>query len=241
VHIYNAETARHYDAYRPPLHQIILQRALGERHFDHGLDVGCGTGSSSVAISGFCNRVTAIDPSDQMLRRANRHPSISYSVFDGSHIPGESSRFEIITFAGSLFYTDRMQMLGEVCRVAKSRGQVLIYDFNILLDDVLEYLGIAERASDSYRHNINFNELKSRCLQRIKGGKSLVTFQLTIEELAHLVLADEWYFHQLGQMFNGYLHAQLVRPLSAFRPGNEIECWAQTYFTLYEVKSHQNE
>lgn len=55
---YNLVTARHYAAYRPPLHASIL--ALGLRDdelFREALDVGCGTGSSTHALGRWCDRV----------------------------------------------------------------------------------------------------------------------------------------------------------------------------------------
>ena len=71
---YNESVASHYSAYRPPLHQLILQRAeLGTATFPIGLDVGCGTGRSSVALADFCEQVFAIDPSQPMLDAATPH------------------------------------------------------------------------------------------------------------------------------------------------------------------------
>ena len=49
---YDSFTAMHYAAYRPPLHEVILDKTI-EGKFDLGLDVGCGTGTSSIALASF--------------------------------------------------------------------------------------------------------------------------------------------------------------------------------------------
>src|ERR1044071_950921 len=76
---YDEVAAAHYAAYRPPLHRIILDRVLsGGEWFSLGLDVGCGTGYSAVALAGHCTRVYAIDPSSSMLANAAANESVIY-------------------------------------------------------------------------------------------------------------------------------------------------------------------
>ena len=71
---YTETVAAHYAAYRPPLHPHILKRVLSNAGtFAVGLDIGCGTGRSSVALTPFCERVFAIDPSDSMLAETTNH------------------------------------------------------------------------------------------------------------------------------------------------------------------------
>ena len=68
---YDKITAFHYASYRPPLHSKILKRCLVDRFYDSGLDIGCGTGQSSIALSDFCNRVVGIDSSSEMISKGN--------------------------------------------------------------------------------------------------------------------------------------------------------------------------
>lgn len=60
--LYDRLTAIHYSANRPPLHLGILRQYLPDRQFATGLDIGCGTGHSSVALAAFYQRVIALDP-----------------------------------------------------------------------------------------------------------------------------------------------------------------------------------
>jgi SAM-dependent methyltransferase len=76
---YDSTAARHYAAFRPPLHGLILDRAIRPNEsFQVGLDVGCGTGYSAVALAKYCDRVFGLDPSRSMLDAAQRHPRITY-------------------------------------------------------------------------------------------------------------------------------------------------------------------
>ena len=66
---YSPAVAAHYAAYRPPLHARLLARVLGDRGpFDVGLDVGCGTGRSTVALAAHCARVYGVDDPFPALR-----------------------------------------------------------------------------------------------------------------------------------------------------------------------------
>jgi len=78
---YDRITAEHYAAYRPPLHQLILSKCLNEnQNFASGLDVGCGTGFSTIALSSFCKKVIGIDPATEMLVRAIDADNVSYAA-----------------------------------------------------------------------------------------------------------------------------------------------------------------
>ncbi|MEO9894623.1 methyltransferase domain-containing protein [Aurantibacter sp.] len=77
---YDTINAEHYAAYRPPLHQVILEKCLQKKTHNIGLDIGCGTGNSSIALAKFCNRVIGIDPSKSMLERALLHAIVSYQI-----------------------------------------------------------------------------------------------------------------------------------------------------------------
>jgi predicted TPR repeat methyltransferase len=87
--------AAHYDAYRPSLHDRILAPLLDDRGpFNVGVDVGCGTGRSAVALAAYRARVHGVDPSPAMLAQATTHDRITYreGVVDISASPGPRLR-----------------------------------------------------------------------------------------------------------------------------------------------------
>ncbi|WP_047049565.1 methyltransferase domain-containing protein [Vibrio mexicanus] len=68
--VYNNKISKHYAAYRPPVHKAILESIFPTEPFKHGLDIGCGTGVSTIALVPFCAQTTSVDPSQLMLEQA---------------------------------------------------------------------------------------------------------------------------------------------------------------------------
>ena len=123
---YDRDVAGHYAAYRPPLHQLILARALpDEQIFNDGLDVGCGTGRSSVALLEYCRHVFAVDSSREMLDAAI--PTTQSPIY---RVAARKCRFpnrgiDVITFAGSLGYADMDSTAKEVIRVCRADAWIV--------------------------------------------------------------------------------------------------------------------
>jgi ubiquinone/menaquinone biosynthesis C-methylase UbiE len=139
THQYNDQIAKHYAAFRPELHGLILRRLVRpSEHFQIGLDIGCGTGYSAVALTDHCERVFGLEPSQPMLDEATIHPSVSYVNGGGDDLSVLSKvQFDLISFAGSLFYAKTDQLKLELLRAMKPGGLVLVYDFQVLLEDLV--------------------------------------------------------------------------------------------------------
>lgn len=188
---YDTTAAGHYAAYRPPLHPVILERLVGSSEaFGSGLDVGCGTGISSVALARHCRSVTGIDPSTPMLERALAHPRVSYRTGTGSapgHLPG--SPFDVVAFAGSLSYTKSEALRRGLLGLCRDGAPWLVYDFEILLDPILEALGVVLRpgASD-YDHSLDLSDWEG--FETEIRGRDRVRLELRSTEMAHLLLSD---------------------------------------------------
>ncbi len=105
-HEYSNSIAKHYAAYRPALHKEILLRLIHpDECFRNGIDIGCGTGYSTIALAEYCDKVIGLDPNKAMLDQATKHPKISYvkGVGDDLKILGQD-QFDVVSFAGSLLY-----------------------------------------------------------------------------------------------------------------------------------------
>ncbi len=185
---YSPEQAKHYSSYRPPLHSSILEKCIGARKYSFGLDIGCGTGQSTLALKQYCERVFGIEPSRSMIEKAIDAPGVTYETYDGLLIPGQKEQFDIITFAGSLYYAKSHALLAEVQRVLTSGGHIVIYDFEVDFNPVFEQIG--KPPSEHYDHQVNlddshFSEFKE------KEEQYTLTFDASHEELAHLVLSSD--------------------------------------------------
>lgn len=199
---YDNAVARHYSAYRPPLHGPILARTIerGET-FSIGIDIGCGTGYSTVALADYCDRVFGVDPSESMLADAEEHPQVTYVCAKGDDLGGIPTRtVNIVTFAGSLYYTKTKELRQELNKLCSPGAAVIVYDFEVLLGKVLTDLGMDIPAVGSdYDHAMNILDWKEYPAIMLDTGH--LHLELSSEELGHVLLADSNRFAAFSEMF----------------------------------------
>jgi len=75
------------------------------------LDVGCGTGLSSLALFGLARQVVGTDASIDMLRRAHRASGVRYAAATGESLPFRDGAFDLIVACGSIDWIDRARFL----------------------------------------------------------------------------------------------------------------------------------
>jgi ubiquinone/menaquinone biosynthesis C-methylase UbiE len=213
---------------------MILEKALSsEESFGDGLDVGCGTGYSAVALAHHCLRVYGVEPSQSMLDRAMPHPKITYLKGTGGNIPLPDHSVDVVTFAGSLFYAKSGALIEEMKRVCRNRALVIPYDFEILLSEVLQQCGIGVTETDlHYDYTIDFSE--SAGFREIVAGRGQVSLEVTAAELAHITLSDSHYHRAFVEKYGvSDPFAALTSELEAIRKKHVLE--ANIYFSKYET------
>lgn len=232
---YDSAAARHYAAFRPPLHRLILDRVFRPHEsFQVGLDVGCGTGYSTVALAKYCARVFGLDPSRSMLDVARRHPKITYLQGSGdalSQLPVQL--FDVVTFAGSLVYAKTGRLRRELVRVCPPGGTIVAYDFRILLEEILARLGAGDHAvASDYDHRANLSdwaEFKADC-----SGTERLRLEVTGRQMAHVLLADSNGYDAVVRRFpSGDPFESLLGCLQNSRVPRHLE--AEIYFTKYRL------
>ena len=233
---YDNITAYHYSAYRPALHLPILESCLEGKYFEKGLDIGCGTGHSSIALANFCNEIVGLEPSSDMLTKTIFDKKVNYLHWEAKKLPFPNFYFEIVTLAGSWYYGQSQYLLDEITRVTRSGGKVLLYDFNIVLNEVLSVLNIPNTES-IYNHQVNFSKFQSNHLQEVEMKKSSMTFSITSQELAHLILSVKPYYLLLEQKWGK--QAVLSKTENTIQPylmstGSILSTYI--YSTLYQKK-----
>ena len=135
--LYNsARLATGYAFARPGVHPLVIERivahgTLAARSIGCALDVGCGAGRSTAALTGAARTIVGIEPAADMLahRRAVA-PGASFVLGRAEDLPFATASFDLVTAAGSLNYTDRDRSLGEIARVLAPGGVLAIYDFS---------------------------------------------------------------------------------------------------------------
>ena len=230
---YDAAAARHYAAYRPPLHGLILERALppGAR-YDVGVDVGCGAGASSHALAAHCESVWGVDPSPSMLARARPHGRVSYAPGTAEALPLPDRTADVVTFAGSLFYADAEAAAREVRRVGRPGAAVVVYDFDVLLSDAVRALGVdAAGVAADYDHSVNLSGRAGLAERSVVAERVVVG--VTADELAHVVLSDSGRLDRLVERFGEADPFRSVRDTLLGVGAGGVA--ADLYYAVYEV------
>jgi SAM-dependent methyltransferase len=121
---------------RPPVHRQIVARfaaseVLAGRVIRRALDVGCGAGLSTAALTPVARMIVGMDPARAMLAHHEAvAPGALFVVGRGEELPFATRSFDLVTAAGALNYTDRQRALAEIGRVLATAGVLAIYDFS---------------------------------------------------------------------------------------------------------------
>jgi SAM-dependent methyltransferase len=233
---YNQATAIHYAAYRPPFHAMILGRVLcDEDLFNQGLDVGCGTGYSAVALAKYCWHVYGVDPSPAMLAEARPHEKITYRPGTGAALPLADKSVDVVTFAGSLFYARSELLIKELKRVCRKQALVISYDFEVLVADAWRRCGLnPEKIESDYDFEIDFSD-RADFIELIRW-KEPVDIDLTATELAHILLSASDSYEAFVEKYNAAdPFPILVSQLERTKAPHSLK--AKIYFSKYRVKA----
>lgn len=122
-----------YASARPYLHPEVfahVRELLQPRaRFSRVLDVGCGTGLSSVALRERSDEVVGVDASKEMLRRATRAAGVRYVACEAESLPFGDRGFDLAVACGSIDWVDRSRFLPGVARVLTDGGWLVSLDF----------------------------------------------------------------------------------------------------------------
>lgn len=111
--------------YSVPRH---LAAALPNRHFDHVLDLGCGTGLMGAALRGRCTRLTGWDISEGMLAEA-----ATKGVYDDlarrdlNTLAPELAQYDLIVAADVFIYLGALEAIVAWAALALRPGGVLAF------------------------------------------------------------------------------------------------------------------
>jgi ubiquinone/menaquinone biosynthesis C-methylase UbiE len=127
--------ARHRPYYHPLIMNMVRKQLGLKNKCTNALDVGCGTGLSSIALKELAENVVGIDGSKEMIAVANGHrdETITYHHAPAEELPFDKGSFDLITVCGAINWIDRTRFFPEAKRVLKKKGWVILYD-NFITD-----------------------------------------------------------------------------------------------------------
>lgn len=129
-----ADYVKLYDQYRPQAPQAILQQTITYRQNiapELVLDLGCGTGTSTLGWSRFAKKVIGLEPSEEMLTIARSKvgkKEIEFLQGFGHDIPMQDASADIIACSQSFHWMEPKATLKEVSRVLKEGGVFVVFD-----------------------------------------------------------------------------------------------------------------
>ncbi len=124
--------AERYARSRPYFHPQVVRRVAQYLRLSEpvpvALDVACGTGLSSVALTEIAARVVGTDSSAAMLAQAPRDGRIEYVEAPAEDLTFVGGSFDLVTVASAFHWFDRARFLSEASRVLRAPGWLVVYD-----------------------------------------------------------------------------------------------------------------
>jgi len=128
----HSTAAERYARSRPYFHPLVVERIRSflrlERPVPMALDVACGTGLSTSALTELAESVIATDISPEMLTQAPVHERIRYAVAPAEKLPLEPESVDLITVALAFHWFNRTGFLAEARRVLRRDGALVVYN-----------------------------------------------------------------------------------------------------------------
>jgi len=151
-------------------------------------DAGTGNGQAAVALARHFDRVIASDPSAMQLAAAIPDPRVEYRI--GSESVGLDSAVDLVTAAQALHWFDRPAFWAEAKRVARSRGVVAVWCYQ--LQEVSPE--IDEVVNRFYRETVGPYWAKDRKL--VEDGYRTIEFPFAELTVPSFAMTADWSLEQ---------------------------------------------
>lgn len=127
----SASVAVRYAKDRPSGHARVLEimrAAIGDHlPVQRALDVGCGTGASTIALLPYAYEIVGVDSSSEMLAQAHVTPRTEYRKAYAEALPFRRGEFDLVTVSSAYHWFDHDRFLGEAARVLRPGGWLVLY------------------------------------------------------------------------------------------------------------------
>ena len=123
--------AERYARVRPQYHPLAVRwicEAAGVEHLGRVLDVGCGTGHSTVALAAAAQSVLGVDASSAMLALAPRGENVSYLQCPAEAMDFAPESFDLVVAASAMHWLKPKAFLERVRKILAPGGHLAIYN-----------------------------------------------------------------------------------------------------------------
>ncbi len=147
--------AARYAAARPDFYPLITDKIGGglgvAQPFRRALDVACGTGLSTRPLRTLAQQVVGADISAGMLAQAMEQPrpGVHYLQAPAEQLPFRAHSFDLITISLAFHWLEQERFLGEVRRLLRPGGWLVIYN-NWFTGRMVEDEGLARWSQEVY-------------------------------------------------------------------------------------------
>lgn len=182
------EEATRYQKYRPRYHHIpfgMIRDYVG-KNFDLSLDVACGTGQSTDALSKVSNKVIGCDLSESMLKEAKKNYKHEFRRAKAENLPFENGFFNFLNISMGFHWVDQEQFLKEAKRVLKKNGYLAIDNY-----------GFSGKISDNVETQKLHNDFLKEYLPNASKRPSYPTEEL-IKSLQMILIKEMNYDHKVS-------------------------------------------
>lgn len=118
--------------YHHPRALAQLAQWIGASPVGRALDVACGTGLSSVALSDLAGHVLGVDAAFEMLAQASAGKGRAYVSAAAEALPVSDRSVDLLTVASAIHWFDQPAFFAEAARTLRDRGWLAIYDYYFL-------------------------------------------------------------------------------------------------------------
>lgn len=147
----------------PARHEII-----GARPDDKLLDIACGPGSLTLELAPHVARATGLDITPAMLEQARAAQAdrgvdnVEWVQGDGARLPFPDGAFTLVTCSAAFHHFEHpATILGEMARVCRTDGRVVVSDVTPDADKTGAYDRIERMRDPSHRHAHSLPELEA--------------------------------------------------------------------------------
>lgn len=125
-----ASGGSNYAKFRPT-YPRELAKYIGELASGHDLiiDVGCGSGQLTALLPEYFSHVVGQDPSAEQIESALPAPGVTYCVASAEKISSDDGVADVVTAAQAAHWFDLDSFYGEVRRVAKPGGLLVLISY----------------------------------------------------------------------------------------------------------------